>query len=98
AYFLMLLNGVTPIPPDRNIAGFELSFSGNTKLPSGAVILTRVPRSRLASFFLNGVSLILVLIKMDSSSVGEEATVKDLIGPSGSSFVPRSTTAYCPAL
>jgi hypothetical protein len=22
-YFIMLLNGVTPIPPDRNTAGFE---------------------------------------------------------------------------
>jgi Fe-S cluster biosynthesis and repair protein YggX len=49
-------------------------------------------------FFLNGVSLILVLIRMKFSSVGEEARVKDRIGPSGSSLVPRSKTAYCPAV
>ncbi|MGB8158556.1 MAG: hypothetical protein WCE93_00240 [Nitrososphaeraceae archaeon] len=54
--------------------------------------------SKPANFFLKGVSLILVLINMKSCSVGEEAIVKDLVGPSGSSFVPRSTTEYCPAL
>lgn len=46
---------------------------------------------------VNGVSLILVLIRI-KSSVGEEARVKDRIGPSGSSLVPRSTTAYCPGV
>ena len=60
--------------------------------------MCEVPISKLESFFLDGVSLILVLIKMKSSSVGEEAIVKDLKGPSGSSLVSRSTIAYCPAL
>jgi hypothetical protein len=50
---------------------------------------TEIPTSKLASFFLNGVSLILVLIRMKFYSVGEEAR---------GALVPRSTTAYCPAL
>ena len=53
--------------------------------------------SMLANFFLKGVSLIHVLINMKSSE-GEEAIVKDLVGPSGCCFFPRSTTEYCPAL
>jgi hypothetical protein len=40
-----ILNGVTSIPPDRNMTGLELPSSGKTNLPSGAVILTRVPIS-----------------------------------------------------
>jgi hypothetical protein len=41
----------------------------------------------------------LYLTNLDNSlSVGEEAIVKDLKGPSGSSVVSRSTIAYCPPL
>src|ERR671918_2417624 len=78
AYFIMLLNGVTPMPPERNTTHLELLSSGSTKLPTGAVILIGTPISKFASFFLNGVSLILVLIRMNSSSVGDEAIVNDL--------------------
>ncbi len=71
---------------------------GKTNSPIGAVIFTGDPTSKSASFFLKGVSLILVLINMKCFSVGEEAIVKDRVGPSGSSFVSRSTSPYCPAL
>jgi len=48
------------------------------------------PISMPANFFLKGVSLILVLINMKSFSEGEEAIVKDLVGPSASSFVTNA--------
>jgi hypothetical protein len=67
----MLLNGVTPIPPERNTTGSERSF-GNTNFPKGEVIFAVEPISKLASFFLKGVSRILVVIRI-TSSVGDEA-------------------------
>lgn len=60
AYIIMLLKGVMPIPPDKNTAVFEQS-SCRTNFPSGAVIFTEVPTSKLESFFLNGASLMLVI-------------------------------------
>jgi len=59
----MLLNGVTPISPERNTMDFELS-SGRTNSPIGEVIFTVDSMYKLANFFLKGVSRILVVIKI----------------------------------
>jgi hypothetical protein len=64
----------------------------------GADIVAREAISNVASFFLNGVSLILVLIRIRPFSVGDEAIVKDRTGPFESSFVLRLRIEYCPAL
>ena len=49
-----------------------------------------VPSASPASSCLDGVSLILVLVRIWSFSVGEEDIVKCLIDPSGSPDTPSS--------